>query len=71
MEWHKIVNEMVYKGMLGYQELYQIPEYSDYIESLSDDELEKPTDVIWNNFVKLVKSGKIKVKRMDLIEYCK
>jgi len=59
----KTVTELVYTGMLGMQELYEIPEFSEYIESLSETELAKDVKEIWNKFVKLVKSGKIKLKQ--------
>lgn len=59
----KTVTELVYTGMLGMQELYEIPEFADYIETLSDSELAKDVKEIWNKFVKLVKSGKIKIKQ--------
>lgn len=58
-----IVTELVYTGMLGIHELYEIPEFADYIETLSDSELAKDVKEIWNKFVKLVKSGKIKIKQ--------
>ena len=58
-----IVTELVYTGMLGIHELYEIPEFSEYIESLSETELAKDVKEIWKNFVKLVKTGKIKIKQ--------
>ena len=57
------VTELVYSGMLGIHELYEIPEFADYVETLSEIELAKDMKEIWNKFVKLVKSGKIKIKQ--------
>lgn len=49
--------------MIGIHELYEIPEFSEYIESLSEAELAKDVKEIWKNFAKLVKTGKIKIKQ--------
>ena len=49
--------------MLGIHELYEIPEFADYVETLSETEIAKDMKEIWNKFVKLVKSGKIKIKQ--------
>lgn len=58
----EVIKELYYKGMLGMQELYEVPEFANYIDSLSDSELEKDVETIWDKFVSLVKKGKIKIK---------
>ena len=58
----EVIKELYYKGMLGMQELYEVPEFANYIDSLSDSELEKDVESIWDKFVSLVKKGKIKIK---------
>ena len=58
----EVIKELYYKGMLGMQELYEVPEFANYIDSLSDSELEKDVETLWDKFVSLVKKGKIKIK---------